>query len=77
MPDHVTIQEREYVEKLEGRFHPTGWEKPYNDLLIEGGLRSFHVTYTARMEEQLDNERKASSSGLMRCTTSMANFREI
>lgn len=51
-----TIQEREYVEKLEGRFHPTALGKTVNDLLIEGGFDDlFNVTYTARMEEELDN----------------------
>ncbi|MGH9960784.1 MAG: type I DNA topoisomerase, partial [Pyrinomonadaceae bacterium] len=50
-----TIQDREYVEKLEGRFHPTGLGKTVNDLLIEGGFDDlFNVTYTARMEEELD-----------------------
>ena len=51
-----TIQEREYVEKLEGRFHPTALGKTVNDLLIEGGFNDlFNVTYTARMEEELDH----------------------
>ncbi|HEU4478551.1 MAG TPA: type I DNA topoisomerase, partial [Pyrinomonadaceae bacterium] len=51
-----TIQDREYVEKLEGRFHPTGLGKTVNDLLIEGGFDDlFNVTYTARMEEELDH----------------------
>src|SRR5436190_6434630 len=50
-----TIQEREYVEKLEGRFHPTALGKTVNDLLIDGGFDDlFNVTYTARMEEELD-----------------------
>src|SRR6266446_5198435 len=50
-----TIQEREYVEKLEGRFHPTGLGKTVNDLLIGGGFDDlFNETYTARMEEELD-----------------------
>jgi DNA topoisomerase-1 len=50
-----TILEREYVEKLEGRFHPTALGKTVNDLLIEGGFDDlFNVTYTARMEEELD-----------------------
>ncbi len=31
-----TIQDREYVEKLEGRFHPTGLGKTVNDLLDRG-----------------------------------------
>lgn len=51
-----TIQEREYVEKLQGRFHPTALGKTVNDLLIEGGFDDlFNETYTARMEEELDD----------------------
>ncbi|HKN84218.1 MAG TPA: type I DNA topoisomerase, partial [Pyrinomonadaceae bacterium] len=33
-----TIQEREYVEKVQGRFHPTALGKTVNDLLIDGGF---------------------------------------
>ncbi|HEY0430775.1 MAG TPA: type I DNA topoisomerase [Pyrinomonadaceae bacterium] len=52
----TTILAREYVEKLEGRFHPTALGKTVNDLLIEGGFADlFNETYTARMEEELDN----------------------
>jgi DNA topoisomerase-1 len=51
----TTIQDREYVEKKEGRFHPTGLGKTVNDVLIEGGFDDlFNETYTARMEEELD-----------------------
>src|SRR4030095_15452651 len=51
-----TIQEREYVEKIEGRFHPTALGKTVNDLLIDGGFDDlFNETYTARMEEELDD----------------------
>ena len=50
-----TIQDREYVEKIESRFHPTELGKTVNDLLIEGGFDDlFNETYTARMEEELD-----------------------
>ncbi len=52
----TTILAREYVEKLEGRFHPTSLGKTVNDLLIEGGFADlFNETYTARMEEELDS----------------------
>jgi len=52
----TTIVAREYVEKLEGRFHPTDLGKTVNDLLIDGGFGDlFNETYTARMEEELDN----------------------
>src|SRR5213594_773566 len=51
----TTIQDREYVEKKEGRFHPTALGKTVNDVLIEGGFDDlFNETYTARMEEELD-----------------------
>ncbi|MFN2530362.1 MAG: type I DNA topoisomerase [Pyrinomonadaceae bacterium] len=51
-----TIQEREYVEKMQGRFHPTALGKTVNDLLIEGGFDDlFNESYTARMEEELDD----------------------
>jgi len=51
----TTIQDREYVEKKEGRFHPTALGKTVNDVLIEGGFGDlFNETYTARMEHELD-----------------------
>ena len=51
----TTIQDREYVEKKDGRFHPTALGKTVNDVLIEGGFDDlFNETYTARMEEELD-----------------------
>ena len=50
-----TIQEREYVEKIQSRFHPTALGKTVNDLLIDGGFDDlFNESYTARMEEELD-----------------------
>lgn len=48
------IQDREYVEKLEGKFHPTELGTIVNDLLVESFAELFNVEYTARMEEQLD-----------------------
>ena len=51
-----TIQEREYVEKIQSRFHPTALGKTVNDLLIDGGFSElFNESYTARMEEELDD----------------------
>jgi len=50
-----TILDREYVEKREGRFHPTALGMTVNDVLVEGGFDDlFNETYTARMEEELD-----------------------
>ena len=50
----TTIQDREYVEKLEGRFHPTTMGTTVNDLLVKNFSDLFNPTYTARMEENLD-----------------------
>jgi DNA topoisomerase-1 len=68
-----TIVEREYVEKLEGRFHPTGLGKTVNDVLIEGGFNDlFNVTYTARMEEELDQ----IEEGQLKWTDALREFYE-
>jgi DNA topoisomerase-1 len=48
------IQDREYVEKIEGKFRPTELGVIVNDLLIESFTDLFAVEYTARMEEELD-----------------------
>src|SRR5436309_9984336 len=51
----ITNNDREYVEKKEGRFHPTALGKTVNYVLIDGGFADlFNETYTARMEEELD-----------------------
>jgi DNA topoisomerase-1 len=49
-----TIQEREYVKKDGGRFTPTELGMVVTDLLLESFDDIFDVTYTARMEEELD-----------------------
>jgi DNA topoisomerase-1 len=49
-----TIQEREYVKKEGGRFTPTELGMVVIDLLLECFDDIFDVTYTARMEEALD-----------------------
>jgi len=49
-----TIQEREYVKKDGGRFHPTELGMVVTDLLLESFDDIFDVTYTARMEQELD-----------------------
>ncbi len=51
----TTIQDREYVEKVEGRFHPTPLGTTVNDLLIASFDDIFNTAYTARMELALDD----------------------
>ncbi len=50
-----TIQEREYVKKEGGRFQPTDLGEVVTDLLLESFDDIFDVSYTARMEAELDD----------------------
>src|SRR5919202_275425 len=49
-----TIQEREYVKKEGGKFVPTELGMVVTDLLLESFNDLFEVSYTARMEQELD-----------------------
>ncbi|MGH9344943.1 MAG: type I DNA topoisomerase [Terriglobia bacterium] len=48
------IQNRAYVEKMQGRFYPTELGMITSDLLVKNFSEIFDVAYTARMEEELD-----------------------
>ena len=50
-----TILEREYVRKDGGKFAPTELGMVVTDLLLESFKDLFDVSYTARMETELDN----------------------
>jgi DNA topoisomerase-1 len=49
-----TIQDRGYVRKDSGRFLPTELGMVVTDLLVEAFGDIFDITYTARMEQELD-----------------------
>ncbi len=49
-----TIQERQYVQKLGGKFVPTEIGLVVTDLLVENFKDIFDFQYTARLEEELD-----------------------
>lgn len=49
-----TIQDRKYVEKLEGRLVPTETGKTVNDFLLKGFPELINVDFTSQLEEQLD-----------------------
>lgn len=49
-----TIQERDYVEKIDNKFRPTELGELVNKLLIQHFANVFDVQFTARMEEELD-----------------------
>ncbi|MDT5294533.1 MAG: topoisomerase, partial [Acidobacteriota bacterium] len=69
----TTIQDREYVERVESRFHPTALGMTVNDLLVEGGFDDlFNESYTARMERELDE----IEEGKLKWTDALAEFYE-
>jgi len=49
-----TIQDREYVTKISGRFYPTEIGVVVCDLLVKNFPYIFDIAYTARLEEELD-----------------------
>src|SRR5579864_8305633 len=67
-----TIQEREYVRKDGGKFFPTELGMVVTDLLLESFNDLFDVTYTARMESELD----AIEEGKIDWRVSLSEFYE-
>ena len=65
-----TIQERQYVQKLGGKFSPTEIGLVVTDLLVENFRDIFDVQYTARLEEELDE----IEEGKEKWTDTMAEF---
>jgi len=50
-----TIQDKDYVKKIEGRFWPTELGKLVNELLVGSFPAIIDVKFTAQMEEELDD----------------------
>src|SRR5271157_2287803 len=65
-----TIQERQYVQKLGGKFVPTEIGLVVTDLLVENFRDIFDVQYTARLEEELDE----IEEGKEKWTDTLAEF---
>jgi DNA topoisomerase-1 len=65
-----TIQERQYVQKLGGKFTPTEIGLVVTDLLVENFRDIFDIAYTARLEEELDN----IEEGKEKWTDALAEF---
>jgi DNA topoisomerase-1 len=65
-----TIQERQYVQKLGGKFTPTEIGLVVTDLLVENFADIFDVQYTARLEEELDE----IEEGKEKWTDALAEF---
>ena len=65
-----TIQERQYVQKLGGKFTPTEIGLVVTDLLVQNFADIFDVQYTARLEEELDE----IEEGKEKWTDALAEF---
>ena len=65
-----TIQDREYVTKISGRFYPTEIGMVVCDLLVKNFPYIFDTTYTARLETELDDIEEGSE----KWTTLLSGF---
>jgi DNA topoisomerase-1 len=65
-----TIQERQYVQKVGGKFVPTEIGLVVTDLLVENFKDIFDPQYTARLEEELDE----IEEGKEKWTDALADF---
>jgi DNA topoisomerase-1 len=64
------IEDRKYVEKIEGRFKPSELGMVVNDLLVARFPELIDVAFTAKMESDLDR----IEEGAVEWTTVMADF---
>ena len=71
----TTIQDREYVQKDQGKFRPTELGTVVTDLLVRHFEDIFDMQYTARMEEELDEIEEGKMTGCRRWTTSTRSSR--
>jgi DNA topoisomerase-1 len=65
-----TIQDKKYVEKLEGRFRPTELGRVCNELLVKHFPHELDIAFTATLEDKLDQ----ISEGGMNWKTVLADF---
>ena len=65
-----TIQERQYAQKIGGKFTPTEIGLVVTDLLVENFKDIFDFQYTARLEEELDE----IEEGKEKWTDALADF---
>ena len=54
-PTLATIQDREYVEKIEKKYHPSEIGFLVNDMLVENFPEIVDINFTSHIEEELDD----------------------
>jgi DNA topoisomerase-1 len=60
----TTIQQRKYVKKEKKHFHPTELGLLINDLLIINFPQIFNISFTAKMEEELDEIEEGAKTSI-------------
>src|SRR5258708_2581249 len=63
-PTLTTIQERDYVNKIDKKYHPTEMGFIVNDILVENFPKVVDLEFTARMEEDLDEIAAGEKEGV-------------
>ena len=66
----TVIQNRAYVNKVQGRFFPTELGIVVSDILVKNFSDIFDIAYTARMEEELDEVEE----GKLKWTDALSEF---
>jgi DNA topoisomerase I len=71
-----TIQDRGYVEKKEGRLHPTELGNMVNGLLVKSFPEIVSTDFTAQMEERLDQVEEGSADWVQLLSTFYGPFKQ-
>jgi DNA topoisomerase-1 len=71
-----TIQDRGYVEKKEGRLHPTELGNMVNGLLVKSFPEIVSTDFTAQMEERLDQVEEGSADWVELLSTFYGPFKQ-
>ncbi|MCK9280309.1 MAG: type I DNA topoisomerase [Melioribacteraceae bacterium] len=57
-----TINDRKYIDQIERKIHPTSLGTKVNAILVKNFSRLFNVSFTAKMEEELDQIAEGENS---------------
>jgi DNA topoisomerase-1 len=71
-----TILDRDYIERREGRFHPTELGIIINDLLVENFPDIMNIEFTAQMETELDEIEEGKTNWVQVLRTFYGSFQK-
>ena len=75
-PTLSTIQDREYVEKTEKKYHPTEIGIMVNDMLVENFPEIVDINFTSHIEEELDDIAEGKISWVEVCREFYVPFKK-